>query len=75
MWDAHDGMGWWMLFGTIFWVVVVGTFLYVAATLSGRNAPPAERGTESALDVARRRYAAGEISEDEFQRIKRNLGL
>ncbi|MGE0601503.1 MAG: SHOCT domain-containing protein [Dehalococcoidia bacterium] len=32
-----------------------------------------QHNTESALDIARERYARGELTDDEFQRIKKGL--
>ncbi len=30
MWYAHDGMGLWMLLGTVFWLVLIGTIAWIA---------------------------------------------
>jgi putative membrane protein len=71
MWGAHEGMGWWMMLGSvwfaIFWLVViwVGLSIYNRAGKS-REASP--------LDIARKRYAAGEINREEFERIRQDLG-
>ncbi len=76
MWDGHDGMGWWMLWGSIFWIVFIVAIVVVTARLSGdgRRAdntplPP----PEPPLDIARRRYASGELTRDEFEQIRRDL--
>lgn len=76
MWDGHDGMGWWMLWGSILWVVFIVAIVMVTARLSddGRRAdntrpsPP-----ETPLEIARRRYASGELSREEFEQIRRDL--
>jgi putative membrane protein len=76
MWDGHDGMGWWMLWGSILWVVFIVAIVVVTARLSGdgrradntRQPPP-----EAPLDIARRRYASGELSREEFEQIRRDL--
>ncbi len=88
MW-GHDWMWDWGFFpmflgGMLPFVVVgVGVFLLVQA-LGGRRepaAPPAGftslppspvRG-ETALEIAERRYAAGELTRDEFLRIREDL--
>lgn len=78
MWDGHDGMGWWMLWGGILWIIFIFAVVFVAARLGasseGRANSGPPPGGEPALDIARRRYAAGEISRDEFEQIKRDLG-
>jgi putative membrane protein len=82
MWDGHDGMGWWMLWGSALWLLFILGAVFVVAwvarwsggagTSGAGPAPP--RGTpESPLDIARRRYAAGEISRAEFEQIKKDL--
>jgi hypothetical protein len=34
-WDAHEGMGWWMLFGGILWVILWVTIIYLASAFGG----------------------------------------
>jgi putative membrane protein len=72
MWGVHDGMGWWMLFGSIWFFVFWGLIIWAIVSLYNR----AERGpkdSESSLDIARRRYAQGEISREEFEQLRRDL--
>lgn len=73
MWGAHDGMGWWMLFGSVAWVLFVLIVVYAAAVLPNRDSGRIPDNRETPLEIAQRRYAAGEISEEQFQRIKREL--
>jgi len=78
MWDGGhmgDGWGWagWLtmtLAMALFWGAVVAVVLVVvrsAGQQPGSNGP-------APLDIARARYARGEITDEEFERIKRNLG-
>lgn len=69
MWHAHDGMGWWMAFSGL-WVVLfwVGLFLFLFWDV--RSLMTTGRRESTPLDIARRRYAKGEISREEFDRIK-----
>lgn len=65
---AYDGLGlfgmhalWWL-----FWIVVVGA----AAVFLFRSFAA---GRETPLEVLRRRYAAGEISKEDYEERKRIL--
>jgi putative membrane protein len=62
------GFGWfWMV---LFWGLVIGLIVWLVVRLSKRD------GSESksnALDIAKERYAKGEISKEEFEQIKKDL--
>lgn len=60
-----------MLFGLLFWIVmIVVTYLLIKWLVEQNKA----RGEEkSALDIAKERYAKGEITEEEFEEIKKRL--
>ena len=72
MW--HDGMGWWMVFGglwmLIFGVGLIGLIVWGITKLSQRNGSTPR---QSPLDVAKERYAKGEISREEFEQLKKDL--
>jgi putative membrane protein len=90
MWDMHDGMGWWMVFGMIWTVLLWGTIIALVVWAIGRfssggsgdgnpsanelRQPGTGLHVDSALDVAKKRYARGEISRDEFEQLRRDLG-
>ncbi len=71
-------MGPWMFMGgwtIIFWIVVVGLIVWGVVALArrgGSGTNVSERKTP--LDVAKERYAKGEISKEEFERMKKDLG-
>lgn len=74
MWGYHDGMGWWFVFGGIWWIGLVAAaiwFVAWTAIRSGRRS----RGSaeENPLEIARRRLASGEIGLDEFDQIERAI--
>jgi len=78
MWQAHEGMGWWMVFGAIvtilFWAGVFALVVWIIAKLVGHENSRAASGRKSnPLDIARERYAKGEITQDQFEQIKRDL--
>jgi putative membrane protein len=72
MWYMHDG--WWMLFGGIwmllFWGGIVALIVWGISRFTGRGGLVHRR---SALDIARERYARGEVSREEFEQIKKDL--
>ena len=77
MLGTHDGMGWWMLVGSAWFAallavsVAVGVRLGLGGQSTGRASGEAESTT--ALQIARERYARGEITREEFEQIKRDL--
>ncbi|MHB0975739.1 MAG: SHOCT domain-containing protein [Candidatus Aquicultorales bacterium] len=70
------GGGWiWvmMLFMLAFWILVIAAiiFLFRWLALSGAGKPHVTR--DAALEVLKERYARGEISKEEFERMKKEL--
>jgi putative membrane protein len=79
MWYMHDGSGWWMVFGglwmLVFWVAIIALVVWAIKKLTEHKGP--RSGTSEKrepLDIAKERYAKGEISREEFEQIKRDLG-
>lgn len=68
MWHMADGWGWWMMIGwiwmVVFWVLIVWAVVTVTSRLGGDR--PASQD-DSALAILERRFAAGEISKEEFE--------
>lgn len=78
MWYGHEGMGWWMMFGGIFMLLFWGAI--IALVVWGINKLREREGSDTGnmekrdpLDIAKERYAKGEISHEEFEQIKKNL--
>ena len=70
--------GWWGVLMTLaMWAIPLGLiFFFVWALLPRINAGAPRQGGaggRGALEIAEERYARGEISRDEFQRIKEDL--
>ncbi len=67
-----------MLFGllwmVIFWALVAVAIVLVVRALGGGTAWSAPRGPERPLDILQRRYAAGEIDQATYERMKKELG-
>lgn len=61
-----------MLFGLLFWILIIAIAYLLIKRLLEQNKT---RGGEekSTLDIAKERYAKGEITEEEFEEIKKHL--
>jgi len=74
MWYMHEGTGWWMVFGGLwmlfFWGGLIALIVWGINRLTRHSR---SNGKESPLDIARERYARGEISREEFEQIKKHL--
>ncbi len=70
-------MMWMMGLGMLlFWVLILGGGVWLAQALahgSGSSSIPAQG--ESPLDILKKRYSRGEITKEQFQELKRDLGL
>jgi len=72
MWDAGSSMGWWMLFGGVLWLVFLGTLVYLFTEVFDRTTGPGSQ-RESPLEIAKRRYAAGEITKEQYEQLRKDL--
>ncbi len=74
MMNGMGGFG--MGFGWIFWIAILAVIIWAVIRLANasqnRDVYPGGR-SEDALEVLKRRYANGEISREEFERMKRDL--
>jgi putative membrane protein len=64
----HDGPGWWIVFVPLFWILVLSGLFFVLRSRGGWGPPRAFAHHETALEVLERRYAQGEIDEDEYRK-------
>ena len=75
MWGYHyfdGGMGFGgIVLNLIFWFVLI--YALFSLSQGGKKGPGECRHKETPMDVLKRRYAAGEIKEEEYQRIKKEL--
>lgn len=63
---GHMGFGW------LFWIaLIVAGFFLIRGNLSGNSSN--QNSGQSALDILKQRYARGEISKEEFDRMKKDL--
>ena len=63
---------WWM---AIFWIlVIIGIFFLVKWLMEqGRGDRNKAAGEDSALEILKKRYAKGEIDQNEFEQKKKDL--
>ncbi len=68
--------GWfWMVIMMIAGAILVAVVIYLLAKSFYQRGPNGNvTGLESPLDIARRRYASGEIDSEQYERIKRDIG-
>lgn len=74
MWFMHDFGGWGMLFGgiwmLIFWGSIIGLVIWGISRLARRQNYQTRKDP---LDIARERYARGEITKEQFEQIRKDL--
>jgi putative membrane protein len=69
MWGYVDGWTWlWMAaIMVLFWGGIIALAVLVIRSLTG------PKSNDAALDVLRRRFASGEITQDEFEKTRKAL--
>lgn len=69
MWGYYDGFSWlWMaLVMVLFWGGIGAVAVFAVRSFTG------SKHSDQAMDVLRRRFASGEITEDEFQKTRKAL--
>ena len=73
MWHEEAGMGWWMLFGSFVWIVFWATLVYFFVSFTRGPQPSTGDKKEDPIDIAKRRYASGQITREEYERIRHDL--
>jgi putative membrane protein len=72
MWDFGTGL-WWAFGGVfmiLFWVGLIVLIVWGVIKLSKGSETSSKK---EPLDIAKERYAKGEISKEEFEQIKKDL--
>ena len=69
------GWGWiGFLLNAVVWALIISLIIWLIVRLGrGGQVTHESRGGQDALDIAKERYARGEIDHEEFERIKKNL--
>jgi putative membrane protein len=69
MWGYADGWSW-------LWMAAMMVFFWggiIALTVFGFRSFGGSKGSDQAIDVLRRRFASGEITQDEFEKTRKAL--
>jgi len=65
-----------MGFGFVFWLLMIASIvalvIWAVRTSSGRSSGVSSHEPD-AMEIARRRYARGEISKEQFEQLKQDL--
>jgi putative membrane protein len=69
MWDAGEGMGWWMLMGGVWFVVLCLLVFWVVMKITSVR----DVDAGSAIEIARKRYARGELTREEYEQLRKDL--
>lgn len=67
-------MGFGMLFMGLFWLLLIGGAVWLAAALFQIGRPPQNQGySQTAQQILDERYARGEITREQYDLMKRDL--
>lgn len=82
-WGNHGwGMGFGWVFMVFFWVLVIAGVIYLIQLIAKGSKSGSQENREifsgvsredSALDILKKRYARGEITKDEFEKLRDDL--
>jgi putative membrane protein len=78
MW--HNGYGWmggYWIFGVVFWALGIAVVVLLILALVRRSTGYHRGwsgGEPDALEIAKRRYARGEITKEQFEQLRKDLG-
>lgn len=71
-WGGMGVWGWiWMLINALIWIGILAGIVALVVRLLQQ--PAAKPRVEAPLDILKRRYATGEISKEEFERMKAEI--
>ncbi len=75
-WNGY-GFGWWgMILGAVimfaFWAGIIALVVWGIRSLSRHSSEHSTPG-QAPLDIARARYARGEITKEQFEQLKKDL--
>lgn len=64
-----------MIFSLVFWALLIGGAVWLVVTLArGASTGAASATGQTPLDILKVRYAKGEVTKEQFEEMKHNLG-
>lgn len=73
--DDFGQHGWGMGWGWILGIIVLILLIWLIIRMLDRRGPSkGSEGSDSAMDILKKRYARGEITKEEFNNRKKDLG-
>ena len=75
-WMMNWGFGLWWLMPFVmiaFWIVVIVGIISLIRWLARSDRGREIKSEETALDILKKRYAKGEISKEDFERMKKDI--
>ena len=72
-WNYMMNFGYGGIFMWFIFIIIAGILIYIAINGTKNKEKNFDRFEKTPLDILKERYAKGEISEEEFEKIKRNL--
>ncbi len=71
-WGSYvGGMGFGWIYMIVFWAAVIAAIVYLVKFVENKSG--SDPWLENPLDALKRRYAKGEITKEEFKRVKDDL--
>lgn len=73
-WDHMMGYGnYGGIFMWLIWIIIVGVIVYLVVNRRKTGGIPEGPATERPADILKRRYARGEITKEEYERLKKDI--
>ncbi len=72
-WGMGYGMGGWGFLWGLLWFGLVIWGVYTLVKIAGQGGFQGTGGRDAALELLRKRYARGELDQETYERMKRDL--